>query len=314
VTHIQYNREGDLLFSSAKSPTVCVWYSDNGERLGTYKGHSGAVWSFDLNRGSNLLLTGSADSTAKLFDIETGKEIHSWVHQAPVRWVSMAEGDKQFLTVTDQVMKKEPTIWIYDRSLPSPVRDIVHSSAKFYQAVWGPLNKNIYSCCEDSTVTVYDAQTQRQISQVKHHTKPVNSLSFSEDKSHFVTASHDFTAQLYDTRTLEHLKTYDTGKPVNAAVISPIKDHILLGGGQSASEVTTTRVDASQFRLRFFHKVFEEELGSIQGHFGPVNTLAFAPDGSFASGGEDGFVRVHNLEDQIIFSLGDEDTIDDDDL
>jgi len=163
-------------------------------------------------------------------------------------------------------------------------------------------------------VTVYDAQTQRQISQAKHHTKPAVSLTFNEDKSHFVTASHDFTAQLYDTKTLEHLKTYDTGKPVNAAVISPIKDHILLGGGQSASEVTTTRVDASQFRLRFFHKVFEEELGSIQGHFGPVNTLAFAPDGSFASGGEDGFVRVHNLEDQIIFSLGDEDTIDDDDL
>ncbi len=49
ITQIKYNREGDLLFSSAKDPTPNVWYSLNGERLGTFKGHTGAVWCNDVN-------------------------------------------------------------------------------------------------------------------------------------------------------------------------------------------------------------------------------------------------------------------------
>ena len=44
ITQIKYNREGDLLFSSAKDHHPNVWYSLNGERLGTFEGHQGAVW------------------------------------------------------------------------------------------------------------------------------------------------------------------------------------------------------------------------------------------------------------------------------
>ena len=45
--------------------------------------------------------------------------------------------------------------------------------------------------------------------------------------------------------------------------------------------------------MRFFNYIFEEELGAVQGHFGPVNTISFSPDGqSYASGGEDGYVRL----------------------
>lgn len=34
ITCIRYNREGDLLFSSAKDQLPNVWYAINGERLG----------------------------------------------------------------------------------------------------------------------------------------------------------------------------------------------------------------------------------------------------------------------------------------
>ena len=42
---------------------------------------------------------------------------------------------------------------------------------------------------------------------------------------------------------------------------------------------------------------FGDELGCIAGHFGPVNTLAFAPHGrSYTSGGEDGYVRIQHFD------------------
>jgi len=204
------------------------------------------------------------------------------------------------------------TIHFYDRRSPNLVRDIKNQNTKFFQARWGPFNHKIYSTCEDCSINVYDFQSS-QVMTAKRHTKPAVSLSFSADKTHFITASHDNTAKLWDTVSLENLKTYETEKPVNSAAISPLKNHVLLGGGQTASQVTTTRQDTTQFKLRFFDKILEEELATVPGHFGPVNTVAFAPDGSFASGGEDGYVRLHALEDNTIFSLGDEDLGFDDD-
>ncbi|CDP11954.1 unnamed protein product [Coffea canephora] len=72
LTFLKYNRDGDLLFSCAKDHTPTVWFADNGERLGTYRGHNGAVWCCDVSRDSSLLLTGSADQTAKLWNVKTG--------------------------------------------------------------------------------------------------------------------------------------------------------------------------------------------------------------------------------------------------
>ena len=44
-------------------------------------------------------------------------------------------------------------------------------------------------------------------------------------------------------------------------------------------EVTTTGSKAGKFDARFFHLVFEEEIGRVKDHFGPINSLAFHPDG-----------------------------------
>jgi len=43
--------------------------------------------------------------------------------------------------------------------------------------------------------------------------------------------------------------------------------------------------------------VYEEEIGTVKGHFGPIHALAFSPDGkSYVSGGEDGFIKIHQFD------------------
>lgn len=53
---------------------------------------------------------------------------------------------------------------------------------------------------------------------------------------------------------------------------------VVLGGGQEAMDVTTTST-RGKFDARFYHMVFEEEFGRIKGHFGPINSITFHPDG-----------------------------------
>ena len=49
LTMVKYNREGALLFTAAKDHRPCMWYADNGERIGTFDGHNGTVWCIDVN-------------------------------------------------------------------------------------------------------------------------------------------------------------------------------------------------------------------------------------------------------------------------
>ena len=103
--------------------------------------------------------------------------------------------------------------------------------------------------------------------------------------------------QLMSTRNLAILKTYVADTPVNSAVITPKKDYVILGGGQAAMDVTTTSARQGKFEARFYHRIFEDEIGRVRGHFGPLNTVAIHPKGTaYASGGEDGYVRVHHFD------------------
>jgi len=290
-----------LLFSCSKANFPCVWYSETGERLGTYNGHNGSVNSCDVNFDTTRFITGSGDSTVKIWDVGTGKELHSLPPKVSVRTVEFAEGDRQFLVLTDNVMSMPSTIHIYamnEVGKPSAsLREFPIKDVKITQAAWGPLNKTIITSAQDGAIRVYDAETFDLLQENRDHTKSINKFSFDKDKFTFVTASLDQTAKLFDLKTLKQLKSYDTGRPVNVATLSPIKEHVILGGGQSAEVATTSKLDASQFKVRFFHKIFKEELASIPGHFGPVETLSFSPDGrSFVSGGWDGYVRIHHLD------------------
>ena len=38
-----------LLFSCSKDHIANIWFSHNGERLGTYDGHNGTIWTIDVD-------------------------------------------------------------------------------------------------------------------------------------------------------------------------------------------------------------------------------------------------------------------------
>ncbi|KAG2631826.1 hypothetical protein PVAP13_2NG049000 [Panicum virgatum] len=168
------------------------------------------------------------------------------------------------------------------------------------RAVWGPLNRTIITAGEDATIRIWDSETGKLLKESDKesgHQKMITSLSKSSDWSHFITGSLDKSAKLWDARTLTLIKTYVTERPVNAVDISPTHDTVVLGGGQDAMNVTMTDRRAGKFEAKFYHKILQEEIGGVKGHFGPINALAFNPDGrSFSSGGEDGYVRLHHFD------------------
>jgi len=78
---------------------------------------------------------------------------------------------------------------------------------------------------------------QKEMRKVKPHNGQIMDLQANIDLTLLISSSKDTTAKLFDIETLDHLKTYTTERPVNSAAISPIKEHVVLGGGQEAIEV-----------------------------------------------------------------------------
>ncbi|KAK5884010.1 eukaryotic translation initiation factor 3 subunit I [Gymnodraco acuticeps] len=305
ITQIKYNREGDLLFSVAKDTVTNVWYSVNGERLGTYNGHTGAVWCVDCDWDTKNVLTGSADNSCRLWDCQTGKQLALLETNSAVRTCGFDYSGNIIMFSTDKQMGYQCFLNFFDLRDPQQIEDnqpyqsIPCNDHKITSAAWGPLGEFVIAGHENGEFNQFSAKDGEILKKVKEHTKQINDLQTSLDLTMFISASKDNTAKLFDSATMDHIKTFRTERPVNSAAISPIMDHVVMGGGQEAMEVTTTSTRIGKFEARFFHACYEEEFGRVKGHFGPINCVAFHPDGkSYASGGEDGYTRIHCFDPQ----------------
>uniref|UniRef100_A0A7N5KIZ9 Serine-threonine kinase receptor-associated protein n=1 Tax=Ailuropoda melanoleuca TaxID=9646 RepID=A0A7N5KIZ9_AILME len=235
ITQIKYNREGDLLFTVAKDPIVNVWYSVNGERLGTYMGHTGAVWCVDADWDTKHVLTGSADNSCRLWDCETGKQLALLKTNSAVRTCGFDFGGNIIMFSTDKQMGYQCFVSFFDLRDPSqidsnePYMKIPCNDSKITSAVWGPLGECIIAGHEGGELNQYSAKSGEVLVNVKEHSRQINDIQLSRDMTMFVTASKDNTAKLFDSTTLEHQKTFRTERPVNSAALSPNYDHGVLG-------------------------------------------------------------------------------------
>jgi len=265
--------------------------------------------------------------TIKTWEVMTGKCILTIKLPGPVHTVSFAEGDRRFAAANDPFGQDVNTaIYIFDFNLEDPSQSSTvprvgplsiatlsstGSRMKVTRLGWLPLNEGLLASLDNGALRRYDAERGILIDEWKEHEGFISSFSFNSTKTLLITSSHDRTAKLWDAKLMKVLRTYSADVPLNAACISPIREHVLIGGGQDAMSVTTTASSAGKFETRFHHMIFENELGRVKGHFGPINALAVHPDGqSYVSGAEDGYMRLHRF-DPDYFSLGDEDNLDD---
>eukprot|EP00041_Stephanoeca_diplocostata_P038783 m.1554294 g.1554294 ORF g.1554294 m.1554294 type:complete len:330 (-) comp25270_c1_seq39:7473-8462(-) len=311
LTQIKYNLEGDLLFSVAKDSTPSCWYSHNGERLGSYEGHNGTVWCVDVRWDSSLLITGSADNSCRLWDVRTGECICAIETKSAVRSCGWSYSGNQIFYSTDKTMGQISELRLYtlvdinksNGGQAVPYLVIPSPESKITSAVWGPLDETIITGHDNGDLCKWDAKTGERIARLREHKKGIMDIQVSKDQGFFITASKDCTSKLFDMEEFRALKLYKTERPVNSAAISPLKKHVVLGGGEDAMSVTQSAGKVGKFDAVFWHMIFEEEMGKVKGHFGPINTLAFHPTGKqYSSGGEDGYIRIHNF-DQTYFDF-----------
>nr|CAD7444695.1 unnamed protein product [Timema bartmani] len=254
ITQIKYNREGDLLFSSGKDQCPNVWYSLNGERLGTFDGHQGAVWSIDVNWETTRFMSGAADQYLRIWDCATGKEIGNIKANSSVRTCNFSYSGNMAVYSTDKQLGHQCEMMIIDvrnvdeslgglstrsiflscslsqslQSLSSssePILRIPFNESKVTSLLWGALDEIIITGHENGDISQWDLRNGKKLMAISDHAGSINDMQMNKDGTMFITASKDKTAKLFDSDSLMFLKCYKTERPVNSAAVSPIFDH-----------------------------------------------------------------------------------------
>ena len=329
VTQVQFSTDGELLFTSGKDKNMNVWDAETGELLGTYD-HKSAIYGFDVSRDTELLATCAADGI-RLFRVSTGELLLHHEMKAIVRsieWDHDPAGQMRLLTANDNFKDQVPqavTIWKYDRETVelTKLSEVVEGfGGKLSQALWGPFDAELIVLDDCGSITIFDAETGEQTSFIDAaHMASIKRGHFSHDYRLFVTAGEDMRVKLWNPVTWTEIATFVSDRIINDAALHPfyrggklngkwipkgkqdqdiefMKQHIIAGGGQKASEVTTTGAQEGKFEALVLHFVQGEELGRVRGHFGPINSIAWNPTGTgYVSGGEDGYVRLHKFDE-----------------
>lgn len=323
LTQVVYNREGDLIFTTGKDNVANIWYSSNGERLGSlgnadstnkYPGqHRSAVWSIDVKWDTTEAATASADQTVKLWDVSCGKNTRTFEFESTTRCVNYSTDGNVFCVTQDRQMSAFNKVFVVDKRVSENNGTIASwKLSKEMQmgtrCIFGSMDQYIITAEESGKIRKWDWQNiykdgddvGEPVAEVQGHTKRIQDLKLNKDRTQAITASKDKTAKIWDIAsydTIEELKCIKHPTNCNTAAFNPTKPHVACGGGQEAMDVTTTAASQGYFECFIYNMITEDKVAMFKGHFGPINHLAFSPDGSqICTGGEEGYIRLNHLD------------------
>jgi translation initiation factor 3 subunit I len=328
IRDIKFNREGDLLFTGSNDRYVTLWASETGERIGTYY-HAAAVINMGVTLDSKLLVSGDATGGLYFWEVSSGTLLRKIEMESTlsIKYLDLSLGDQNVCfayggrtkdakssidvySINDLFAAKTEDKIIKDCPI---LKQFNSTKSKYVNCKWMNLNRNILCGREDGVVQLLDYNSGNILKEKQIHKEMLMDIDISKKEEVILTASKDGKSCVLDPDTFEVLHTMFPQNPtrnLNSCKISPLfslgddieeKFHAILAGGQESRDVTTTHAKKGGFEILFYNLMFGEELGAVQGHFGPVNTLAFGPDGKVvASGAEDATIRLHKLEEDYL--------------
>lgn len=181
-----------IIGTASADHLACIWNANTGRCLLQYLGHSGSVNSIKFHLSKDLVLTGSGDSTA-----------HIW--QAAVNWDGPSSSRKCFSS--EEELEDGESNEDRDRVdvLRTPLcefgttANVGHSSV-VVAADWIFDMEQIITASWDRTAILWDIETREPLQTLSGHDHELCHVSSHPSQKLVVTASRDSTFRLWDFR------------------------------------------------------------------------------------------------------------------
>jgi WD40 repeat protein len=288
ILSVAFSPNGKLVATASADHTAMLWDVDLGQRdtggrnvtapLQELRGHSNFVYAVAFSPDGKFLATGSADHTAKIWQVDSGKELGTFGgskqddNDIEVRSVCFSPDGQRLATAgtdgavriwnaamrSSLVLGGIPLLKVFTNftSAPGTRRPALNSVA------FSPNSDMVAAGSDDGTVQIWEASTGELQLTLPGHAGGTNSVVFAPHRRILASAGSDGLINLWSLSLGGEVFSADDSP--NAIAFSPDGMHIATGGNGSTAHLRATTGD---------------DLHVLVGHSEPVMDVAFAPDG-----------------------------------
>lgn len=283
-------------------------------------GHTGVVNSVAFSHDGELLATGSADNTVRIWNVRNAQVLRTLsFHLADVfavafspdsKWLASAGYDQQVILwhvasgerlrtfkthtqpVTDVAFSgngrflatasRDSTIHIWDVHAGVLRHRIEAHRGRVTALAFHPNSLTLASLGNDHIVKIWNVETGRWVAELNHEGAPVTDVVFSPDGRLLATTALDGVVRMWRSGAWQMVRQLEAGDAMNAVAFVP--------DGQTIG-VATRNGDLRLWDVRSWQAVLTQSL-----HSSSMLSLAFSPtDGLAATSGSDGYTNIWHV-------------------
>jgi WD40 repeat protein len=297
-----------------------IYYDNNFYRI--ILSQKSSITSVAFSPDGKSILTGSQDSTARLWDLQ-GKELGVFRHKDWVYSVAFSPDSKYILTCSGD---KTARLWGLHGNL---IQDFTGHKGTIFSVAFSPDGKTILTGSMDKTARLWNLMgIEMQV--FKGHQDNISSVAFSRDGKSILTGSNDKTARLWDLHgnTVQIFKGHKG--VITSVAFSPDGKEIFTGSKDSTAcswdlhgnvlqvfkghENIITSLAVSSDGKRLVTSSWDKTcrlwdmrgnlLQTFKGHEEDIEGVAFSPDNKkILTGSGDKTARLWDLDGLLIQEL-----------
>jgi pre-mRNA-processing factor 19 len=289
ILSVDIHNSKDIIATSGVDTNAIVFNRTSGEILSTLSGHSKKVTSVRFAAEGELIVTGSADKTVRVWQgAENGSYDCKHIlkdHTAEVQAVTVHATNNYFVTAS-----LDSTWCFYELSSGLCLTQVADAmgTGGYTSAAFHPDGLILGTGTSGSLVKIWDVKSQANVAKFDGHVGAVTAISFSENGYFLATAAQD-GVKLWDLRKLRNFRTfspYDENTPTQSVDFDHSGSYLAIGG----SDIRVYQVANVKSEWNCI-KTFPDLSGT-----GKVSSVKFGPDAKYiAVGSMDRNLRIFGL-------------------